>query len=612
MSRQDLQRGAWGAVLGVLLMVWFTASVTAQETHTSAAATAEQAKAQQEPPATQPSADAIEKLRELREEAARERERRKLVEQPPQDESAPGQTPLETPAVRAAGTAEAEDDLVGPPYAPAAPPSAERNSDSAVESTTDVDDDFLGPPYGPASPPEGGGLNGHSQASSRPSPDEKPERVEAPVSHAKGEGEWFSFQNMPWEDVIAYFVERIGKPLMSEGDVFIGGELTYVSDRKFTKDEAIDELNLILHMKGYRFIETEHHIFVVPLSEVPWYIGEDKIFATREAFEQADLRPMDFVTVFIQVKDHPAQTVQDVFELMFSDDLTMSTSGLEGSNQLKMIGLVKEIRKALTLMGRIKIDENDPREMKVFTVETNAQQVEELVRDILGVGSGTSRRLQRDPRTGRMVPVPAGDDDDSVRMTADDRTNTIIVKAIPAKLAEIAELIQTFDKKTDLEFETVVIEIQNANAVDVAELLNKIFSQEQGESTPNWQRMRQIQQQQASRARATRGRTTQTTQQPQSATPEAVMGEGMVERAKKTIRLAADERTNSLIVYANKEGQQRVRELLKTIDMAQPSNFKTIKLENAEAARGLPDVEPDCSEPRHVRLTRARCEHRAG
>ena len=98
--------------------------------------------------------------------------------------------------------------------------------------------------------------------------------------------EWFNFEQMPWEDVVRVFADRLGKPLLGFDDLVIGGELTYSSDRKFTKEEALDELNLLMHMQGYRFVETEHHIEVVPLSEMGQRVPVSKTYPSR-AFEEA-------------------------------------------------------------------------------------------------------------------------------------------------------------------------------------------------------------------------------------------------------------------------------------------------------------------------------------
>ncbi|HPM23264.1 MAG TPA: secretin N-terminal domain-containing protein, partial [Phycisphaerae bacterium] len=66
--------------------------------------------------------------------------------------------------------------------------------------------------------------------------------------------------------------------------------------------------------------------------------------------------------------------------------------------------------------------------------------------------------------------------------------------------------------------------------------------------------------------------------------PEEIFTEGIFERAKKTIRLVADTRTNSLIVYANDDGLKRVRELLETIDKPLPDTYQTFTLQYAKVA----------------------------
>ncbi|MGD8453043.1 MAG: secretin N-terminal domain-containing protein [Phycisphaerae bacterium] len=569
MLRQDLRHSAWGAILSAVVAIGLIGLATAQDTQPPQPAAPNAQAGGQQPPASQPASqpDTDEDMRillELARQAEEQKQREEAGEPPP---TAPGSQPA--------------GHVVTP-----------RGERPAV----DPDDDFFGPPYPPATPRELLTENGVATQPvvPVPRPDEMQRSREVemrpakPVSHATDDEEWFNFDDMPWEDVIQYFADRIGKPLMTDMDMLaIGGTLTYHSDYKFTKDEAIDELNLIMQMRGFRFVEEEHHIYVVLLSEMPWHVKESQIFGSRQEFEKATARPMDFVTVFVTVTGHPAARVQSMFELMVSEGLTISA--LDDTNQLKMTGPVREIRKVLDLMDRIAIKEGDPRKVKIFNVKTNASEVERIVRELLEVSSGPQMQLQRDPRTGRMIPVTTGGGDDrDIRIVADERTNTIIAKAIPSKLEEIQDLIDKVDAKPDIgEFKTEVIVIENANASDVADLLNKIFSQEQGSTatTPAWQRLRQLQQRGSSRTR----RTTRTPTQAQTS-PEDILAEGTFERAKKTIRLAADERTNSLIVYANAEGQKRVRELLETIDKVQPSNFQTIKLEQADAAQVFPTI----------------------
>ena len=360
--------------------------------------------------------------------------------------------------------------------------------------------------------------------------------------------EWFNFEGMPWEDVVMTFVERIGKPLMGEEPI-IGGDLYYVSDRKFTKQEAIDELNLIMHEQGYRFVEQPHHIRIIPLAEMPQWVPIDETFPTVEAFKKADPRDMDYVTVYYRVPDVKAQALVDMFLDALPDYTRVST--LDESNQIKITALARDVREFLALKDLVDITPGDPGKLRFFKIETNAREIESMVRQFLNLpssGGGAQVVMERDPRNGRMVPrrVPTQESGSTVQMVADERTNQIIVKATEDKLKEIEELIKEFDQKPPLgEFVTKVHDVKHSDAAEIANLLNQIFQQEQGESssrTPNWQRIRAMQQAQA-RARAARNnrgrnnqrRTPTPTAAQTGVAPEDILAEGIFERAKKTV-----------------------------------------------------------------------------
>ena len=597
MTRQNPWHGALSLVLGVVFVVLPT-GIAAGENQPPRVRKGPGVRSHQssnKPPTTQPS------------EKETQRKLRDLMEMRDRGEfKTPKKGDQTKPKARRSSVGSRRGKAVTPPRAKKSSRESldelkrrARSSTQGAAAAEADEDDFFGPPYAPASPPSTRrelltrGRSSATQPESKPTATTEPKHPKPPVSRQKDDLEWFNYDGMPWEDVIYDFAERIGKPLMDpEGTLMIGGELTYRSERKFTKDEAIDELNLILHMLGYRFVESENHSFVVTLSEMPMHVPVAATYPSRAAFEQADPRPMDYVIAYVQIKDRPAKDVQLMFELMMPDYMTVMA--LEESNQLKLVGMTRDIHKILGLMDRISYDEDDPRQTKIFKIETNARDIERYLRDILELGS-TSRIQPSRGRRGRKVPAVVKKES-LVRMTADDRTNSLIVRATPTKLKEIEELITRIDvKPPDIEFHTKVYQIENANVSDVAQLLNTIFSQEQGRSTPAWQRTRQIQQRAQQRtARNRRTPTRRTTQrrtpQQAGAAPEDLLGEGLFERAKKTIRIAPDERTNSLVVYANKDGHERVETLLKEIDTAQPGNLRTIALKHAEGAQILPTL----------------------
>ncbi|MCH8218017.1 MAG: VCBS repeat-containing protein [Planctomycetes bacterium] len=173
---------------------------------------------------------------------------------------------------------------------------------------------------------------------------------------ADGRTEWFQFKGMAWEDVIAHYAERIGKPLLTDPDeISIGGELTYISKRKFTKQEAIDELNLLLHRKDWRFVETEFHIFAVPLSEMPEHVKIERTYDSRSGFEKENLRDMEYAAVYMKIEDRQAQDVVETFGDAIPDYGRMSVVGK--SNKIKILALAKDLRKLFSLYDMIDLDE---------------------------------------------------------------------------------------------------------------------------------------------------------------------------------------------------------------------------------------------------------------
>jgi len=574
MRRSTTQHGMCGLIVGLMfgLSSWMALG---QETPQH-----ESAVGPKQPTATQPAErspdtqEALERLLRLRDEMERQQaakqpaspSRPQTLEELQAKARASTQRATPTPAA----PAPAEDDFVGPPESLAG---ASSDTPSAGETAGEV------------SAVEG-------QPGDTTETPKAPRRRAAATAPADERSEWFSFENMPWEDVIKHFVERIGKPLMQSEDLFIGGELTYKSDRKFTKQEAIDELNLILHEKGYMFVEREHHVYVIPLSEMARNIDLASVYPSLEAFEQANPRDMDYVMVYYRVPEQNAQKLLDALIGAMPDYTLLSV--VEDTNQIKIVALARDVRKFVALKQKLDLSPVDPREFRAFEIKTNAREIERLVREFMSLG-GTMPQFQmvRDPRTGRMMPQAVGGQQKSdVDMVADDRTNSIIVRATKDKMAQIAELIERFDQKPDLgEFKTHVIEIQHADATEVANLLNQIFQQEQGQAaTPNWQRLRYLQQLAAQRGQAGRGvpPQPQPVVQPMVGTPEEIIAEGIFERAKKTIRLVADARMNALIVYANEDGLARVRELLQVLDKPQAENLRTFALQHARVA----DVAP--------------------
>ncbi len=527
---------------------------------------------------------------------ADEQESQPPAAQPPRSDAAAAQEkPASQPTTQPAGSQPASQPQVSPEEVKeklrrlkelrerAARSAAERAAQSQParpdEPAVEDDGDLRSAPRGPdltAQPAD----RPMPQATTAPDTQEQPpadaEAVPPPADD--GRTEWFSYDEMPFEDVVRQFADRLGKPII--GDVLVGGSLTYKGRTKMTKEEAIDRLNLLMQMQapGYRFVEIEDYVMVIPINEMAMYVPIDYIFATVEEFEAASPRDMEYVTVYIRIEDRAAADVVNTFASGFPDYVRMTS--LDDTNQIKFTALAKDVRKFLTLFRRLPVDTFDPRQMKIFEIKTNATVIEDYVRNLLGV---QPPRRQYNPQT-RQIEMVGGDE--NIFIMADERTNTLIVKATPDQLKQVEKFLAELDKKPDIgEFKTNVIAIKHGNAREIADLLNQIFQQEQGEQSFQ-QRFRQ-----PIRPNVRNRNVRQPQQQPGQVDPGDVFVEDIFERAKKTIRLSADERTNTLIVYANEDGLKRVEEMLEHIDRPVPSNFRTFVLQNAEAEQMQPTIE---------------------
>lgn len=423
-----------------------------------------------------------------------------------------------------------------------------------------------------------------------------------------GRSEWFNFDGIPWEDVLTYFAERLGKPWMNKADLPVSGELTFKTTRRFTPEEAVDELNLLLHEKGLRFMTIGDYLYLKELAEIPPLLPTDRVFESRDAFEHAELRSMDFAAVYVSIPEQPAQQIVDMFGDYLPPGAYMIAESAQ--NRIRIRALVRDIRRILTLIDRIRSEKHDPRDIRVFTVRTNARDMENVIRTMVGAASPAvagQPRQRWDPQQNRFVPTGGGDGDESILITADDRTNSLIVKATKETLDEVAKTLEQLDKRPDIgEFTWKVFEVKYGNARDISDMLSAILQQEGAQTgaaqLPAWQQQQRIRQMQQRMRPGQPGFQPGQPVQPGQVMPgqENMFGftEDLVERAKKTIRQVPDERTNSLIVYANTDGHKRVEEILEVVDKEQPSNFRVIKLEHVDADEIVQTVQQIAQEMR--------------
>jgi general secretion pathway protein D len=149
------------------------------------------------------------------------------------------------------------------------------------------------------------------------------------------------------------------------------------------------------------------------------------------------------------------------------DDLTdplqgrVSITPLVKPNALLLIGWGEAVTAAKKLIARLDESVEPLTQMQIFSLKhASANQVEDTVRDFLNDRGGLGPE---------------------VNITADERTNSLIVNAAPRDLAEVTRLIEGLDKGTSESVNQArIVQLKNALAADVSQTITAAITAARG------------------------------------------------------------------------------------------------------------------------------------
>lgn len=173
-----------------------------------------------------------------------------------------------------------------------------------------------------------------------------------------------------------------------------------------------------------------------------------------------------------------------------------------------------------------------------------------------GAAGGRGGQANRFGGFGGASPFGRGNSAPSVRASADDFSNSLVVNAPRDQHREVADLIKQLDKQTDAPQRPVVYKLEFASASEVATSVQTVLT-----------------------ANAPKGRGQTTQQQPTGFA--ALFGGGN----RQNQNVTADTRSNTIIVTATDENHALVKNIVAELDKEIPIQASTvvIPLENARA-----------------------------
>jgi len=277
----------------------------------------------------------------------------------------------------------------------------------------------------------------------------------------------FHFSNEPLQDVVRFMADAAGKPIL--GDVnAIQGQLTYFDSKPYTYTEAMGIVNQVLRMRGYTIVERPRYFRVVPVKDVP---KQPDLPIIPGQFQATRLPGHEIVTAILPLHFMDAEQATAFVARMVNNFGMLSR--LPDGKGIIITDTVDNIRRIQRLLTELDKSTSAKQVLKYYTLKTApASDVASLIQRLFKASSKAGRRYVYNRQRRRYERV-AGGPEEQVAVTADARSNLVIVVASPDKHAMVEELIQRVDTEEPVGKGSVrILKLKTAKAADLAKTLS--------------------------------------------------------------------------------------------------------------------------------------------
>ncbi len=272
----------------------------------------------------------------------------------------------------------------------------------------------------------------------------------------------FQFKRESYRDVIRFMARAANKPVLGNVDA-VQGTLTYFDASPYSFDEAMGIVNEVLLISGVRLVDKGRYLRLITLPEVPLHT---KIL---QGMDDAKLLPGDqIITTIVPLQFLDASQAVSLVARMVPRYGTLSP--LEKGKGIIITSSVSNIRRIQRLLGTVDKGSLTERQLKYYPLKNApAADAAKLVQALFG--SAATRRYVYNAQRRRYVPA-APDPSETVTVTADARSNMLVVLAATDKHKLIEEMIAKIDVDEPIgEGAIRIVELKSAKAEDLAKTL---------------------------------------------------------------------------------------------------------------------------------------------
>jgi general secretion pathway protein D len=305
-------------------------------------------------------------------------------------------------------------------------------------------------------------------------------------------------------------------------------QLTIVSAKKVTKEDAVRLIVEALQMQGISVIMRDSTIWVIPISKIP-EMDIELLAPTDEA------PPVGLIKKVIQVRFADVAELEKILKPALSKDAQLVVH--PASKKIIVTDTLDRVRNLEKVIAQLDVLQVDERQAKIFPLENaDAKDLEKLLQAVFSVPSKGSSQ-QGPPREGGPPRPSSAGVAPPVDVVAYPAANWLVVVAPEEQMETATSLINQLDQDIPEKLKLRVITIQYAEAGELDYQLRRLFDKRQ------------------------------------------------MKKVEDTVEITADDRSNSLFILASEENFQIIKDLVEQVDTeeAVQTMTKTYPLDHADA-----------------------------
>ncbi len=349
----------------------------------------------------------------------------------------------------------------------------------------------------------------------------------------------FNFNNADIRSVIKFVSDFTGKNFLVDNRV--KGKVTIISPRALPSEAAYQVFLSILEVNGFAAVPGENVTKIIPLA-----LSKQK--GIKVKFNGDFASGDELVTQVVPLKFAQAQQLVAVLRPIVAT--TGNITAYAPANMLLITDSASNIRRILDIISALDISEA----VGVKLIRLKYASADKLAKILTEMFAGSSSPTA--PRAGQLAGLGSAGGASAVKVTAYSPENMLIIVAPNAEIAAIASLIKKLDLPPQADAGLLQVRyLKNANAEDVAKVLNEMVSG--------------------------------TAQQTSPLAGQSAVGKKAASKVLFTgkVKIVADPATNALLITADPSDRESLNKIIDKLDIRRLQIFMEALLVEVSASR---------------------------